>query len=149
MSERNRSQLATGAILIVLGVGLFALQFSEGSNESVILFLIGGLFVVGYLYSRAYVTHTARRGDDALSLLDTHRIQALLVKPDLPDHDVNWFYSRVSARHPHLIDRLVFVVDHDLSEDTKAFVEETGCPTVPSSAGGAELDGILSSHGHP
>lgn len=54
MSERNRSQLATGAILILLGVGLFVLQYSEGLNESVVLFLIGGLFVAGYLYSRAY-----------------------------------------------------------------------------------------------
>jgi len=96
------------------------------------------------LYSRAYITHTARRGDDALSLLDMHRIGALVVKPDLPDHDVNWFYARVSARHPHLLDRLVFMVDHGLSEHAKAFVEETGCLTVPSSAGGAELDAILS-----
>ena len=54
MNEPNRGQLVTGAILIVLGVGLFALQFAEGLSESVVLFLIGGLFVAGYLYSRAY-----------------------------------------------------------------------------------------------
>jgi hypothetical protein len=54
MSEGNRGQLVTGAILILLGVGLLALQFVEGLSEAVILFLIGGVFVAGYLYSRAY-----------------------------------------------------------------------------------------------
>ncbi len=54
MNEQNRGQLVTGAILIVLGVGLLALQFLEGFGEAVIFFLIGGAFVAGYLYSRAY-----------------------------------------------------------------------------------------------
>ena len=54
MNEANRGQLVTGAILILLGVGLLALQFVEGLSEAVILFLIGGVFVAGYLYTRAY-----------------------------------------------------------------------------------------------
>ena len=54
MNEQNRRQLTISAVLIVLGVGLFALQFLEGFSDAVILFLIGGVFVAGYLYSRAY-----------------------------------------------------------------------------------------------
>jgi hypothetical protein len=54
MNEQDKGRLVTGAILIVLGVGLLALQFLEGFSEAVIFFLVGGMFVAGYLYSRAY-----------------------------------------------------------------------------------------------
>lgn len=54
MEEKRQSSLVTGAILILLGVGFFALQFMEGFGEAVIFFLIGGAFMVGYLFRRAY-----------------------------------------------------------------------------------------------
>jgi hypothetical protein len=54
VSERNQRQIATGAILILIGLGLFALQFLEGFGEAVIFFLIGGAFVAAYLYFRNY-----------------------------------------------------------------------------------------------
>jgi hypothetical protein len=54
MSERRNGRLVTGAILIVLGLGLLALQFVQGFGEAVLFFLIGGLFVAGYLYRRVY-----------------------------------------------------------------------------------------------
>ena len=54
MSERSQRQVATGAILILIGVGLFALQFLEGFGEAVVFFLIGGVFVAAYLYFRNY-----------------------------------------------------------------------------------------------
>jgi hypothetical protein len=54
MNGKNRRQLVIGSVLIILGVGLLALQYVEGLSASVILFLIGALFVAGYLYSRAY-----------------------------------------------------------------------------------------------
>jgi hypothetical protein len=59
MNKQNRRQLAIGAALVVLGVVLVALLFLEGSSEAeslflIGLFLIGGVFVAGYLYSRAY-----------------------------------------------------------------------------------------------
>lgn len=98
------------------------------------------------LYSREYITRTAHRGDDPLSLLSTHRMGALVVKPDLPEHGIRWFYARVSAQHPRLKDRLILMVDHELSADAKALVADTGCETVPSGVGGAELDETLSKH---
>ena len=54
MDERRQGRLFAGAILVLLGLGLFAVQFVEGFGEALILFLIGGAFVAGYLYRRAY-----------------------------------------------------------------------------------------------
>lgn len=54
MDEQSRRQLVLGGILIILGIGLLAIQFLEGFGDAVILFLIGGLFVAGYLYRRVY-----------------------------------------------------------------------------------------------
>jgi len=54
MDEKSQNRIVAGAILILLGVGFFALQFMEGFGEAVIFFLIGGAFMVGYLFRRAY-----------------------------------------------------------------------------------------------
>jgi hypothetical protein len=54
MTQRNQRQVATGAILILIGLGLFALQFLEGFGEAALFFLIGGAFVAAYLYFRSY-----------------------------------------------------------------------------------------------
>lgn len=51
---RADGRLIAGAVLIVVGLGLLALQYVEGLSEAVIFFLIGGVFVAAYLYSRAY-----------------------------------------------------------------------------------------------
>jgi hypothetical protein len=63
MGEQRQGRLFAGAILVLLGLGLFALQFVEGLGDAVIFFLIGGAFVAGYLYRRAYglvATHPGR-----------------------------------------------------------------------------------------
>lgn len=54
MTGRQDGRLVTGAILIVIGLGLLALQLVQGFGEAVLFFLIGGLFVAGYLYRRSY-----------------------------------------------------------------------------------------------
>ncbi|MFQ5945386.1 MAG: hypothetical protein ACE5NC_03970 [Anaerolineae bacterium] len=54
MNGRDQSRMMAGAVLILLGVGLLALQFVEGAGAALVLFLIGGLFTTGYLYTRAY-----------------------------------------------------------------------------------------------
>jgi hypothetical protein len=50
----KRQQLATGLILILLGIGFLALQFLEGLGDAAFLFLMGGAFVAGYLFWSAY-----------------------------------------------------------------------------------------------
>ncbi len=54
MNDKRRGNIVLGSILIVLGIGLVALQLFEGFSDAVILFLIGGAFIAWYLYSRAY-----------------------------------------------------------------------------------------------
>lgn len=54
MSEGTQKQIVTGAILVLIGLGILALQFLEGFGEAVIFFLIGGAFVAAYLYFRNY-----------------------------------------------------------------------------------------------
>jgi hypothetical protein len=41
-------------VLIVLGLGLFAMQFVGTLGEAMILFIIGAAFVAGYFYRHAY-----------------------------------------------------------------------------------------------
>ncbi|MGA9532279.1 MAG: hypothetical protein WBR18_06140 [Anaerolineales bacterium] len=52
--RRPGGQLVAGGVLIIIGLGLFALQFTEGLGDSVITFFIGALFLAGYLYRRRY-----------------------------------------------------------------------------------------------
>ncbi len=54
MDELTRRRFIIGAVLILLGIGLLALQRSEGLGDAFALFLIGGLFVAGYFYRRSY-----------------------------------------------------------------------------------------------
>ena len=54
MDDQTRGRVVLGAILIVLGVGLLALQLFEGFSEAFYLFLIGGAFTAWYLYRRIY-----------------------------------------------------------------------------------------------
>jgi hypothetical protein len=55
MGDRNRRALAIGLILIVLGVGLLAMQLMQpGFGQPLILFLIGAAFLVGYFIRRFY-----------------------------------------------------------------------------------------------
>lgn len=51
--DRNRRIMA-GAVLVVAGLGLLALQAFEGLGDEGILFFIGTLFVVGYFLRRTY-----------------------------------------------------------------------------------------------
>jgi hypothetical protein len=54
MNEESRRRIIVGAVLILLGIAWFALQFTQGFGDAAILFLIGGAFVAGYFYRRAY-----------------------------------------------------------------------------------------------
>jgi hypothetical protein len=53
-SISKRQQLATGSILILLGIGFFALQVLEGFGDAAVLFLIGAACIAGYLFWNAY-----------------------------------------------------------------------------------------------
>lgn len=51
---RDRGRITIGAILIVVGLMLLASQFVEGFADRAWPVVIGGAFVVGYFYRKAY-----------------------------------------------------------------------------------------------
>jgi hypothetical protein len=55
MDARMRSRVATGLMLIVLGLGLYGMRYVDDLGESVTLVLLGGLAIAGYLYTRGYL----------------------------------------------------------------------------------------------
>jgi hypothetical protein len=50
----RRGQTAAGAIFIVVGLGILGLQVVEGVGQSIWLFVIGSLFIAGYLFRATY-----------------------------------------------------------------------------------------------
>lgn len=54
MQTQNRGRLIAGAVLILLGVAFFAMQFFGELGASAILFAVGGVFLVAYFYTRTY-----------------------------------------------------------------------------------------------
>ncbi len=54
MNREKANQVVIGAALILLGIGIIALQFLEGLSEAVFFFVLGGVFIAGYFYVRAY-----------------------------------------------------------------------------------------------
>ena len=55
METSTRSRLAAGLMLIVLGAGLYGMQYLAPMGESVTLTLLGGLCIAAYFYSRFYL----------------------------------------------------------------------------------------------
>ena len=53
MEQNIKARLATGSLFIVLGLGLYGMQFMENMGESITLLLLGGLCIAGYLYTRS------------------------------------------------------------------------------------------------
>jgi hypothetical protein len=55
MDRTNRGRVITGFLLIALGLGLWGLNLSDDVGRRTVLLALGGLFIAGYLYSRAYL----------------------------------------------------------------------------------------------
>ena len=55
MNDDARARRTSAAVaLIVIGAVLFALQMTKGPAEVLVFLVLGGLFLVGYLYRRQY-----------------------------------------------------------------------------------------------
>lgn len=55
MNRATRSRIATGLMLIVLGLGLYGMQYLDVAAQPLILALVGGLSVAAYFATRAYL----------------------------------------------------------------------------------------------
>ena len=54
MDSATKKRLGTGLMLIVLGLGLYGMQYFGASARPLILTLLGVLFIIGYFVTRAY-----------------------------------------------------------------------------------------------
>jgi hypothetical protein len=54
MDEQNRGRYIAGAVLILLGIAFFAMQFLGELGTSAILFGVGVIFLVVYFFTRSY-----------------------------------------------------------------------------------------------
>jgi len=53
--QRNRrSQIAAGAVLVMIGIVVLALQYFAGPGRAIVLLLAGGSFIATYFYSEIY-----------------------------------------------------------------------------------------------
>lgn len=54
MEPAVRSRLITGGSLIVLGLGLYVMQFLDASTQPLLLVFIGGVFLTAYFSTKTY-----------------------------------------------------------------------------------------------
>lgn len=52
--SQERGRVIAGAVLILLGIAFFVMNFVEGLGQAVVLFGIGALLVAAYFYTRTY-----------------------------------------------------------------------------------------------
>ena len=75
------------------------------------------------LESAGYDVATAESGAVALELLDTARFDAIVSDLRMPDMDGAGLWREVSARHPELAARMLFVTGDTLSPDARQFLK--------------------------
>lgn len=54
MDAQRQTRITAGATLIVVGLVLFFLQHMEGLGDTAVFAVLGALFLVGYLWKKAY-----------------------------------------------------------------------------------------------
>ncbi|MCE9659740.1 MAG: PAS domain S-box protein [Burkholderiales bacterium] len=75
------------------------------------------------LEGAGYEVATAESGAVALELLDTARFDAVVSDLRMPDMDGAGLWREVSARHPMLAQRMLFVTGDTLSPDARQFLK--------------------------
>jgi PAS domain S-box-containing protein len=76
------------------------------------------------LESAGYDVATAESGAIALELLDTARFDAIVSDLRMPDMDGAGLWRQVSARHPELAGRMLFVTGDTLSPNARQFLKD-------------------------
>ena len=82
---------------------------------------------------------TARDGEEGLSLLLTQYFDVLLTDLRMPVMDGAGLWREVSARHPSLARRMLFVTGDTLSPDATEFFKRSGCDGLDKPFAKADL----------
>jgi two-component system NtrC family sensor kinase len=91
------------------------------------------------LESAGYEVATAESGAVALELLSAARFEAVVSDLRMPDMDGAALWREVSAAHPSLASRLLFVTGDTLSPDAADFFRVSGCDGLDKPFSKADL----------
>jgi two-component system NtrC family sensor kinase len=78
------------------------------------------------LGSGGYSIETASNGAEALARIASQSYDLILSDLCMPEMSGEKFYRELSARFPHLRDRIIFVTGDTVSPNSRRFLEETG-----------------------
>ncbi|MEP6739125.1 MAG: PAS domain S-box protein [Caldimonas sp.] len=93
------------------------------------------------LEGAGYDVATAESGAVAIELLDTARFDAIVSDLRMPDMDGAGLWREVSARHPQLARRMLFVTGDTLSPDAREFLRSSNCLSLDKPFSKADLLG--------
>ncbi|MGJ7505820.1 PAS domain-containing hybrid sensor histidine kinase/response regulator [Variovorax sp. GT1P44] len=91
------------------------------------------------LENAGYEVATAESGAVALELLATARFDAVISDLRMPDMDGAGLWREVSARHPLLAHRILFVTGDTLSPDAREFLRAARCDSLDKPFSKADL----------
>jgi two-component system NtrC family sensor kinase len=78
------------------------------------------------LGSSGYSIETASNGAEALARITSQPYDLIISDLCMPEMSGERFYRELSARFPHLRDRIIFVTGDTVSPNSRQFLEETG-----------------------
>jgi len=74
--------------------------------------------------------HTAPNGVAALETLGSRSYDLILSDIRMPELDGPGLYREVARRDPMMSNRFIFLTGDTLGSETRAFIEESGVPTI-------------------
>lgn len=90
-----------------------------------------GEAVADALKDEGFVVERASDGQQALACLADRVFDVVICDLKMPTVDGMTFFRRVSADHPHIVRRIVFVTGDVAGTETERFLEESGCRWLP------------------
>ena len=95
------------------------------------------------LQADGHQVETAVNGEVALEMLGRQAYDAILSDTKMPVLDGQGFYTQLERRHPALCRRIAFLTGDVLSAEKRAFLAETGAPTLMKPFGLDEVRKIV------
>ena len=82
------------------------------------------------LEGEGYLVQTAGDGEEALGRLAGAAFDAVVTDVRMPRLDGPGFYRALSARHPSMQRRVIFITGDDLNPDTRTFLATVSAPSL-------------------
>jgi two-component system NtrC family sensor kinase len=82
------------------------------------------------LEGEGYLVQTASDGEEALGRLAGASFDAVVTDVRMPRMDGPGFYRALSARHPAMQRRVIFITGDDMNPDTRKFLATVSAPAL-------------------